>query len=132
MNINSAFPSKFLKESDLDEQGELVTIKGVKIEKVGSDNDQKPVVYFSEKDKGLVLNKTNSKKIMSIAGSAETDGWKGVKIVIFPTETEFAGETVGCIRVRAPKGTRTVEREPQRQSAPPDDDAPITDEDVPF
>lgn len=113
MNINQAFPSKYLKASDLNDQTVTVTIADIKIEQVGQDRDTKPVAYFQGKTKGLVLNKTNSRKIASIAGSPETDDWVGVEVAIFPTETEFAGESVECIRVKAAKGARRVEPVPE-------------------
>jgi len=127
MNVNDAFPSKTLKASDLDGNQVTVTIARVEIEKMGT--DQKPVVYFKGKDKGLVLNKTNSKRIVEITGSAETDDWKGHSIVLFPTETEFQGETVDCIRIKKPGA--------QKGSAPknppqPADDFQVSDDDVPF
>lgn len=49
----------------------------------------------------MVINKTNATKITQIAGSPETDEWAGVKIRLYATETEFAGETVECLRVKA-------------------------------
>jgi len=133
MNINQAFPSKYLKASDLADQTVNVVIADIKIEQVGQDRDTKPVAYFKGKTKGLVLNKTNSRKIASIAGSPETDDWVGIEVAIFPTETEFAGESVECIRVKAAKGTRTVEREPVAAAAPVERvGAPVTDDDIPF
>lgn len=131
MNINQAFPSKYLKASDLNDQTITVVIADIKIEQVGQDRDTKPVAYFKGKTKGLVLNKTNSRKIASIAGSPETDDWVGVEVAIFPTETEFAGESVECIRVKAAKGTRRVEAEPIPMEAPRAA-APVTDDDIPF
>lgn len=103
MNINQAFPSKYLKASDLEGNAVTVKISDVKVEAVGRDQDTKPVVYFDGKKKGLVLNKTNSNKIAQIAQSHETDEWAGVTIVIYPTEVEFSGESVEAIRVKAPK-----------------------------
>lgn len=111
MNINQAFPSKYLKASDLNDQTVTVKIADVKVEQVGQNQDTKPVAYFEGKKKGLVLNKTNSRKIAQIAGSPETEDWAGVEIAIFPTETEFGGESVECIRVKAPKGSKRVEPE---------------------
>lgn len=108
MNINQAFPSKFLKAADLNDTALNVTIKGVKMETVAQDGDIKPVVYFDGQSKGLVLNKTNTRKIIGIAGTAETDEWTGKIIQIYPTETEFAGETVECIRVREPKKSKAA------------------------
>ncbi len=103
MNINSAFPSNYIKASDLNGNAVPVTIREVKIEEVGRTKDKKPVLYFMGKEKGMVLNRTNSKKIAELAGSPDTEDWGGTVIAIYPTETEFAGETVECIRVKAPK-----------------------------
>jgi hypothetical protein len=131
MKIGSAFPSEFLKASDLDDSPVAATIKGIKMAEVGRDKDKKPIVYFEGKEKGLVLNKTNGKTIAKIANSEETDDWTGVKIILYPTETEFGGEMVDCIRVRAPKPAGS----PLRKPAPPpasEDDFHAADDDVPF
>ncbi len=103
MNINTAFPSKYLKAADLNGSAVSVTIREVRMEEVGRTKEQKPVVYFMNKDKGVVLNRVNSNKIAELAGSFDTEDWGGTVIAIYPTETEFAGETVECIRVKAPK-----------------------------
>jgi hypothetical protein len=108
VNINQAFPSKYLKASDLEGNTVIVKIADVKVEAVGRDQDTKPVVYFEGKKKGLVLNKTNSNKIAQIAQSHETDEWVGVTIAIYPTEVEFSGESVEAIRVKAPKSAAAV------------------------
>ena len=103
MNINSAFPSKYIKAGDLNGSAVVVTVHDVKMEQVGRDQDSKPVVYFEGKTKGLVLNRINSKKIADIAGSSDTEDWPGTQIAIFPTTTDFGGEEVECIRVKAAK-----------------------------
>lgn len=103
MNINSAFPSKYLKaDADVDEDGSVFTIKNVKVENVGqgAKAEQKPVVYFEEVDKGLVLNKTNANFIVSILGDDDTDAWKGQQIKLIATDVEYAGDLVRGIRVR--------------------------------
>ena len=121
MKIGSAFPSDYLKAADLQDRPANVTIKGVKIEEVGRDKDQKPVLYFQGKTKGMVLNKTNSRTIAKIVGSEETDDWSGVEVVIYPTETEFAGEMVDCIRIRANKAQpgKAPATSPLRKPTPP-------------
>jgi hypothetical protein len=101
MNIQSAFPSDYIKASDLGKHRVKATIEDVKIEKIGTD-DQKPVVYFQGKEKGLVLNKTNANMIAEIAGTDETDEWVGVQIVMFVTKVEYAGKRVDGIRVDYP------------------------------
>jgi hypothetical protein len=133
-NINDSFPSNYLKASDLGGRGTVVTIKSVEFEAVGRDREMKAVVYFVGKEKGIVLNKTNARKITEIAGSALTEEWQGVAITIYPTETEFAGETVECIRI---KPVAKLPRQAPKPPPPPvhepaDHSAPLTDDDIPF
>jgi len=99
MNINESFPSKFLKASDLKGQTVAVTISHVGIEEVGE--EQKPVLYFKDKPKGLVLNKTNGMVIADRFGP-ETDGWADAEIELYPTKTPFQGQMVACLRVQLP------------------------------
>jgi len=101
MNVNDAFPSNYLKASDLQGKAVPVTISHVTPEAIGRDKEMKPVLYFKGKTKGVVLNKTNARNITNLLGTAETDEWTGQVIAIYPTTTEFAGETVECIRVKA-------------------------------
>jgi hypothetical protein len=100
MNINSAFPSKYLKASDFGDPA-TYTVKVVYVEKIGREDDQKPVCYFGESDKGLVLNKTNSNVMQGLYG-AETGEWKGEKIELYATQVEFSGKMVDSIRLRTP------------------------------
>jgi hypothetical protein len=102
VNIDNAFPSAYLKASDLGSNAPVVTIDRIEVEPVGRDKEMKPIVYFVGKEKGLVLNKTNGRKIAELVGSKDTDDWHGCQIRIYATETEFGGETVECIRVKAP------------------------------
>lgn len=99
MNSRSMFPSKFVAASDLCGQDVSVVIAGIKIEAVGTDEEQRPVVYFQGMQKGMVLNRTNARRIEALYGT-ETDGWVGRPITLYPSETEFGGDTVPCIRVR--------------------------------
>lgn len=136
-NINDAFPSNYLKASDLQGKEALVTIDRVEFEAVGREREMKAVVYFQGKQKGIVLNKTNAKKIIEISGSALTEEWHGTQIKIYPTETEFGGETVDCIRIK-PVGRSVMGRmtptPPAKPVTVPEDDhrAPLTDDEIPF
>ena len=136
MNVNNAFPSQYLKASDLGTNVVIVTIAHVTIEPVGQNKDQKPVVYFEGKQKGMVLNRINSKKITEIAGTPETDEWTGVRVALFATTTEFAGDTVECLRVKVPLPQRVVAPKPPAPklvTAPAEfDGSDITDDDIPF
>jgi hypothetical protein len=99
MNINDAFPSKWLTAGDLRGQDVPVTIRDVRMELVGQPPENCPVVYFAGKEKALVLNKTNGQTIADQLGP-DTDHWLGKPITIFPTSTDFQGRQVACIRVR--------------------------------
>lgn len=133
MNIDSAFPSAYLKASDLGSSSPVVTIDRVEVEPVGRDREMKPVLYFKDKEKGVVLNKTNSNMIATLTGSRDTDDWSGCQIRIYATTTEFGGETVECIRVKGVGGA-VRQAAPQRQVAPVAADPvnELTDDDIPF
>lgn len=100
MNIDSAFPSKYLKAADLGAARPVVTIASVSMEEVG--DDKLPVLKLVGKDKALVLNRTNSSMIAEIAGTNETDNWRGVKIQLYATKTDFGGKRVDCVRIEYP------------------------------
>ncbi len=100
MNINTAYPSTYLKAAEL--EGDTVyTIKSVEIETLGKDEnaEQKPVVYFQEVELGLALNKTNANTISGLYGP-ETNDWIGKQITLFSTEVDFQGKQTLAIRVR--------------------------------
>jgi len=124
MNINGAFPSNYLKAADLQGRRALVTISHLKMEDIG--DDHKPVVYFSGKEKGLVLNKTNANMITEIAKTEETDRWSGLAIVLYPTKTDFQGKRVDAIRVDYPANGQMA------APAPPPPPAEVTADDIPF
>ena len=103
MRISEAFPSKYLSAADLADKTINVVIETVRLEEIG-DQEEKPVMYFKDINKGFVLNKTNATTIAGIHGDDTTE-WIGKSISLFPTQTEFQGRAVECIRVKikAPK-----------------------------
>lgn len=96
MNINDAFPSKYLKAADLGGKKHKVQVQQVTNEQMGKDS--KPVVYFFGKTKGLVLNKTKAMVLGEFFGP-ETDNWKGREFFIYPTKTQMEGKIVDAIGV---------------------------------
>lgn len=127
-NINDAFPSKFLKASDLGGQEPIVTIDRVDFEAVGRSREMKAVVYFANKQKGLVLNKTNATKIATVTGTSMTEEWHGHRIRLFATETEFGGDTVDCIRVKPATNSKPM----PPPLPPPVTVTDIDDSEIPF
>jgi hypothetical protein len=94
--------SKFLKAQDLTTEKKF-KIKSVTAEEVGAgrDKEKKLVVWFSNDDRGLVLNKTNNRTLRGAFGD-DCAGWAGKIVVIFPTMAEFRGDMKPCLRVRIP------------------------------
>lgn len=129
MNINTAFPSKYIKAAEVAEEGVTLVIDRLEVDDVDGKGTRKPVLYFAKAKKGLVLNVTNSKKIASILGTAETDEWAGRTITLYRSETEYAGETVDCIRVRAAKNGKDVTAP---KPAPKALETELNDSDIPF
>ena len=128
MDINGVFPSTYVKAADLQGGKVVVTIDRVSVEEVGGEH--KPVIYFSGKEKGLVLNKTNAAAITGIYG-AETNNWSGSAITLFATQTEFQGRPVACIRVEinAPVQQQQAPPAPQQVLPPPPPSAQMGDVD---
>lgn len=106
------FPSKYLKAGDL--RGKEVTVVISEIEPrhelIGQGNrkDNKPLLRFVTPggraiEKGMVLNKTNGKRIMALYGP-ETRAWIG-KPIILRAEKEPKSDSGEAIRVKqeAPK-----------------------------
>jgi len=137
MRIGAAFPSKYLKASDLHGQEATVIIDRVEMEDINR-GEMKPVLYFRGKKKGVVLNKTNSRKIEAAYGD-ETDDWAGQPIILYEAEVDFQGDTVPAIRVKVPplaQRKRLASQAPPQQEPPPANEADygavMPDDDIPF
>ena len=89
MKVNEAFPSKFLKADDLQDRTVKLTIDRVEMDEVG--DGRKPIAYFKDAKKGLVLNVTNARAIATLAGD-DMDTWTGTQIELFSTPVTFKGQ----------------------------------------
>lgn len=138
MKISTAFPSNYIKCSDLKDRPVRVKMNYIKMEDIG--DDHKPVLYFIGKEKGMVLNKTNANVIAMMFGD-DTDNWAGGEVELFPTETDFQGKRVDAIRVRMPSrqvdqadriapNARARQQEPP--PPPPRDEDDFADDPIPF
>ncbi len=112
MKLSELYPSRYLKSDDLDGKEKTLTIKNIRMEEMGQEKEEKPVVSFSNTDKELVLNKTNGLVVASLYGE-DTDAWIGKHITIYPTRVPFGGKLVDSIRVRervpvAPSGNDDI------------------------
>ena len=64
-------------------------------------NDQRLVLTFKDKQKGMICNKTNAGRIAFLYGD-DTDGWIGKPIKLTSEFVEFQGKTVKGLRVKPP------------------------------
>lgn len=148
MNISTAFPSKYITAADLNDRPHRVKINYVKMEDLG--DDTKPALYLIGREKGIILNKTNANAIADLYGD-DTDDWADQEVEIYPSETDYQGKRVPCIRVRAvsmkpqtkaradivpnarqrAEQTRTAPRYDDRNPPPADEDGGPDDE-IPF
>jgi len=115
MDLNALYPSNYLKASDLQGREVTVTIDRVVVEKLGQDD--KPIMYFQGKQKGVVLNKTNATNIGSVYGS-ETTAWTGKKVTLFPAWVDFQGKSVQAIRIRPAFDQQAQAPQPVPQQQP--------------
>lgn len=132
MRIDEQFPSTYLKAADLQGRTARVVIDRVDIEEI-SGGERKPVLYFQDKDKGLVLNKTNSNNISGAYGY-ETEDWHGKSLELFEMMVDFQGRSVPAIRVRAPRNGPAPRQPAPRAPEPAGDPRDINDplSDIPF
>lgn len=105
-SIKELFPSRWLGAADLQGQDYTLIIRRVTIEelKQGSKTDAtaKPVVWFQDVQKGMVLNKTNAVVIACLYGD-DTDGWAGKPVTLYPARERAFGQDWDVIRVRPSK-----------------------------
>ena len=118
-NINTLFPSKWLKSDDV-KQGVNVQIAGMKLEEVEEGKPGKPVLYFNGAQKGLVLNKTNGQMIAHITGSLDTDDWVGKTVYLHSEPVSFQGRIVDSIRVG--KAQAPIQAHANTNGIPPQND----------
>jgi len=96
--VDDFFPSKYLNAADVTEP-QVVTIDRVMAEEIAG--EKKPVAYFKEMNKGLILNKTNSKSIAKILNQKEWAKWTGKKVKMVKVEVPLKGDLVEAVRFKS-------------------------------
>ena len=109
--------SKYLKAADLDKEKKF-RIKSATDEVVGmgDDKEHKLILWFTNDEHGLVLNRTNIRVLREAFGDT-VDSWTGKVIVVYPTTVDFRGKLVPALRVRIPPPKQAAAAVPS-QSAP--------------
>ena len=142
MKVNQMFPSKYLSAADLQGRQVQVIMDRVMMEQIRGEHgtEDKYVLYFQGKEKGLVLNVTNANTIAEFYGH-ETDEWVGRAITLYSTRVQFGNRMVDAIRINRPQANNGSGQEPKSYSGNPDlpptggdkgIDAPDLDDTIPF
>lgn len=78
----------YLKAEDLKGRQVTLTIASVELETFGEEkvSEHKLALYFDGREKGIISNKTNTKRLVEKFG-AETDKWKGKQIMASQNHT---------------------------------------------
>lgn len=100
MKYTEAFPSKYVKSDDLQGREVQVVIASVNVESMG-DGEQKLVLHFQGKTKGMICNRTNADRIAHLYGP-DTDDWVGKEVTLYTEMVNFQGRVTDGIRVKAP------------------------------
>lgn len=131
MKGSQVFPSKYLKAQDIPQgQFAAVTIDRVQMEDVSGDGEDKPVIYFRGKNKGMVLNRTNWSSIADVYGD-ESDNWSGQQVSLYQTTTQFQGKNTPCLRVQVYNGQgqgKPAAAPPRQQPKPQPPENPIPED----
>lgn len=109
-DINSLFPSKYLKSADIKGHEPTVVMSHIEVEDLG--DDTKPVLYFQGKEKGMVLNRTNADAISELYG-IDYDEWAGREITLFVMKVRGPNGMTDGLRVKAPKRKPAAKPKPQ-------------------
>jgi hypothetical protein len=104
--LDEAFPSKYLKASDLN--GEELTVKIIKsqletLKTLDGRENTKVVLYFHKQQKSLPLNRTNFESVQDVTGENDSDDFPGHDVTLYPTTTTMGGKVMDCIRVKSPE-----------------------------
>jgi hypothetical protein len=137
MHIDTIYPTKYVKASDLQGCEMSVTIERAELEEVGE--DRKLVLYFKGKQKGLVANKTNANRIAHYYGP-NTEAWLGRDIVLYTDLISFQGKTTEAIRVKVrmpetPARPAAVRHSPEQRDGAKRESDPLgedLDDEIPF
>lgn len=99
MKVSDIFHGESLRADDLGDKDVTLTIEGWAVKEF--DEKRKIELRFAESERTLVLNKTNARSIEEMLDESDLDHWKGAKITIYATKTDYGGKRVDCIRVKA-------------------------------
>jgi hypothetical protein len=96
-DFDSMYGSNYLKASDLKGRRPKVTIADVSTETF-RDGTRKAVISFVGKDKGMVLNATNARRLGDAYGTWP-QAWIGKMVELYSEPVSFQGKTTEGLRL---------------------------------
>lgn len=109
-DYRTLFDRDYIGAFDLQGRDVTVTISkviGGELTAMGGRKSRKPILYFAGKERGMIMNKTNSKVVAAMFGNF-VEAWIGKRITLFVSQTRdpATGGECDCLRVRptAPTG----------------------------
>ena len=117
-DIDSYCSSKYLRACDLDGKDAILTVAEVSQTEY-EDGTTRPLIHWQEKGvKPLGCNQTNKNTLIGLYGR-DTDAMKGKRVTLYPTTTEYKGNTTPCIRFRQSVPQEESADTPQTPAEPP-------------
>jgi len=101
MDVTELFTSKYLKAADAT-PAITVTVQRVSWEKMkdqDGNEENKPVIWFVEQEKGMVLNRTNAGTLTALFGS-DVNKWIGQRAILGTEMVTAFGATKPALRFR--------------------------------
>lgn len=116
-------PTTYICNADLKGKDRTLTIARFEIEEMFANNQKRsrPVLYFKEAKKGLVVNSTINGVMCRLHGQ-EMESWVGKRVTLYPTvDDRGGGGAKDVVRVRP-----TIPPEPKPAAEPPAAPNPAT------
>src|SRR5262245_8508793 len=111
------YPSAYLRADDVIDKPMVLTISSIQPEMM-QDGKQKPVVFFKEDKRGLVLNVTNKNFLVMLTRSKNPADAIGLRVSLVAVEAEYQGKPCMALRLRRPPAAGEA-AQPQPQPKPP-------------
>ena len=118
MNIYSTDLFQYMAGDMIGQSTITLTIANVTMENMNSGKggaQSKPCLRFKERDKLMVLNKTNAKTLAAILGP-ETDNWKGARVTIAAPVIDAFGKSARSLRITDVQPEKIVAAKPRPNS----------------
>jgi hypothetical protein len=109
LDFDDMYGSKYLGVPDLKDSEPRCTIKNVEVEELKDKagvSKHKYVISFEEQTKGLVVNRTNAKKLADAWGK-KSASWIGQRVTLYAEDTNFGPG----VRVRPIKTQKQINEE---------------------